>query len=43
VGLEKAVKKVRSGSLTLPRLDKPDNEIGRLVDHFEKMTAINHT
>lgn len=38
VGLEKAVEKVRSGSFTLPRLDKPDNEIGRLVDHFEKMT-----
>ena len=38
VGLEEAVEKVRSGSFTLPRLDKPDNEIGRLVDHFEKMT-----
>ncbi|MCK0165443.1 diguanylate cyclase [Marinobacter sp. S6332] len=39
VGLEAAVEKVRSGSFTLPRLDKPDNEIGRLVDHFEKMTV----
>ena len=38
VGLEEAVEKVRSGSFILPRLDKPDNEIGRLVDHFEKMT-----
>ncbi|MDO6822221.1 diguanylate cyclase [Marinobacter sp. 1_MG-2023] len=38
VGLEEAVDKVRRGSFTLPRLDKPDNEIGRLVDHFEKMT-----
>ncbi|WP_417515420.1 diguanylate cyclase domain-containing protein [Marinobacter sp.] len=38
VGLEEAVEKVRRGSFTLPRLDKPDNEIGRLVDHFEKMT-----
>ncbi len=38
MGLEEAVEKVRSGSFTLPRLDKPDNEIGRLVDHFEKMT-----
>ncbi|MBL1274302.1 MAG: diguanylate cyclase (GGDEF)-like protein [Marinobacter maritimus] len=39
VGLEEAVEKVRNGNFTLPRLDKPDNEIGRLVDHFEKMTA----
>lgn len=38
VGLEEAVEKVRSGSFILPRLDKPDNEIGRLADHFEKMT-----
>ena len=38
VGLEEAVEKVRGGSFMLPRLDKPDNEIGRLVDHFEKMT-----
>ncbi|SHK16432.1 diguanylate cyclase (GGDEF) domain-containing protein [Marinobacter antarcticus] len=38
MGLEEAVERVRSGSFTLPRLDKPDNEIGRLVDHFEKMT-----
>jgi len=38
VGLEDAVEKVRKGSFVLPRLDKPDNEIGRLVDHFEKMT-----
>lgn len=42
VGLEAAVEKVRSGSFTLPRLDKPDNEIGRLVDHFEKMTLSLH-
>ncbi|QSP95431.1 GGDEF domain-containing protein [Marinobacter salinisoli] len=38
VTLEGAVKKVREGSFELPRLDKPDNEIGRLADHFEKMT-----
>jgi len=42
VGLEEAVEKVRNGNFTLPRLDKPDNEIGRLVDHFEKMTASLH-
>jgi diguanylate cyclase (GGDEF)-like protein len=38
VGLESAVKRVREGNFSLPRLDKPDNEIGRLADHFEKMT-----
>lgn len=35
--LEKAVEKVRDGSFELPRLDKPDNEIGRLSHHFEQM------
>lgn len=38
MGLERAVEKVREGSFDLPRLDKPDNEIGWLADHFEKMT-----
>ncbi|MCM0613680.1 GGDEF domain-containing protein [Marinobacter sediminum] len=38
VTLEHAVEKVRDGSFELPRLDKPDNEIGRLADHFEKMS-----
>lgn len=38
ISLESAVEKVRGGSFTLPRLDKPDNEIGRLASHFEKMT-----
>ncbi|MBU2953048.1 sensor domain-containing diguanylate cyclase [Marinobacter sp. F3R08] len=37
MGLEHAVEKVREGSFELPRLDKPDNEIGWLADHFEKM------
>lgn len=37
-GLEEAVKKVRRGSFALPQLDKPRNEIGRLVEHFEEMT-----
>ncbi len=36
--LEQAVKQVRGGSFELPRLDKPDNEIGRLAHHFEQMT-----
>lgn len=36
--LEQAVKKIRGGSFELPRLDKPDNEIGRLAHHFEQMT-----
>lgn len=44
MGLEEAVEKVRSGSFVLPRLDKPDNEIGRLADHFEKMTdSLRHS
>lgn len=38
ISLESAVEKVRGGSFTLPRLEKPDNEIGRLASHFEKMT-----
>lgn len=38
ISLESAVEKVRGGSFTLPRLHKPDNEIGRLANHFEKMT-----
>lgn len=39
IGLESAVKRVRDGRFDLPYLPKPDNEIGRLVDHFEKMTS----
>lgn len=35
--LEGAVKRVREGHFDLPYLPKPDNEIGRLADHFEKM------
>ncbi|MFN2360617.1 MAG: diguanylate cyclase [Marinobacter sp.] len=38
ISLESAVEKVRGGSFTLPHLDKPDNELGRLASHFEKMT-----
>ena len=38
VSLESAVENVRSGSFTLPHLEKPNNEIGRLAGHFEKMT-----
>ncbi len=42
--LEHAVEKVREGSFDLPRLDKPDNEIGWLADHFEKMThSLGHS
>lgn len=37
LGLEAAVMRVREGRFDLPYLPKPDNEIGRLVDHFEKM------
>jgi len=38
------VEKVREGSFDLPRLDKPDNEIGWLADHFEKMTqSLGHS
>lgn len=37
IGLEDAVKKVAGGNFTLPELDKPDNEMGRLANHFEKM------
>ncbi|UTF59932.1 diguanylate cyclase [Gilvimarinus sp. DA14] len=36
--LENAVKQVRDGRYDLPYLPKPDNEIGQLADHFEKMT-----
>ncbi|GGC65729.1 sensor domain-containing diguanylate cyclase [Marinobacter halophilus] len=39
LGLEAAVTRLREGRFDLPYLPKPDNEIGRLVDHFEKMTA----
>ncbi len=35
--LEHAVKRVRDGRYDLPYLPKPDNEIGQLADHFEKM------
>lgn len=38
-GLERAVNTVREGRFDLPYLPKPDNEIGQLADHFEKMTA----
>lgn len=38
LGLEAAVMRVQEGRFDLPYLPKPDNEIGRLVDHFEKMT-----
>ncbi|MBU2887517.1 GGDEF domain-containing protein [Gilvimarinus agarilyticus] len=38
VSLEAAVHRVREGNYDLPYLPKPDNEIGRLADHFEKMT-----
>lgn len=38
IGLEDAVEKVSGGNFTLPELDKPDNEIGRLANHFETMT-----
>ncbi|MGF2734456.1 GGDEF domain-containing protein [Marinobacter sp. DUT-1] len=37
LALEDAVKRLREGSFNLPYLPKPDNEIGRLVDHFETM------
>lgn len=44
ISLESAVEKVRSGSFTLPQLDKPDNEIGRLASHFETMTdSLGHS
>ncbi len=44
MSLEHAVEKVREGSFDLPRLDKPDNEIGWLADHFEKMTqSLGHS
>jgi len=39
LGLEAAVMRLREGRFDLPYLPKPDNEIGRLVDHFEKMTV----
>lgn len=38
LSLESAVMRLREGRFDLPYLPKPDNEIGRLVDHFEKMT-----
>lgn len=39
ISLESAVHRVREGRFDLPYLSKPDNEIGRLVDHFEKMAG----
>ncbi|MGM0952739.1 MAG: sensor domain-containing diguanylate cyclase [Pseudomonadota bacterium] len=42
MSLEHAVERVREGRFDLPYLPKPDNEIGRLVDHFEKMTRTVH-
>lgn len=39
LGLEAAIMRVREGRFDLPYLPKPDNELGRLVDHFERMTA----
>jgi len=38
ISLEEAVHRLRGGRFDLPYLPKPDNEIGRLVDHFEKMS-----
>ncbi len=44
MSLEHAVEKIREGSFELPRLHKPDNEIGWLADHFEKMTqSLGHS
>ncbi|MBD3641392.1 MAG: GGDEF domain-containing protein [Marinobacter sp.] len=37
LALEDATKRLRGGNFDLPYLPKPDNEIGRLVDHFETM------
>jgi len=42
ISLEHAINRVREGRFDLPYLPKPDNEIGRLVDHFEKMTHTVH-
>ena len=39
LSLEQGVQRLRDGRFDLPYLPKPDNEIGRLVDHFEKMTT----
>lgn len=39
LALEDAVKKLREGNFHLPYLPKPDNEVGRLVDHFEAMAS----
>jgi len=39
VDLEAAVKQVRAGDFHLPVLAKPRHEIGRLMGHFEEMTA----
>ncbi|QBM18746.1 hypothetical protein MARI_28880 [Marinobacter sp. JH2] len=39
MSLEQGVQRLRDGRFDLPYLSKPDNEIGRLVDHFEKMTT----
>ncbi|MBY6034503.1 sensor domain-containing diguanylate cyclase [Marinobacter daepoensis] len=44
LSLEEAVHRLRNGRFDLPYLPKPDNEIGRLVDHFEKMShALRNT
>ncbi|MBI43767.1 GGDEF domain-containing protein [uncultured Marinobacter sp.] len=37
LALEGGVKRLREGDFNLPYMPKPDNEIGRLVDHFETM------
>ncbi|MFV8569626.1 diguanylate cyclase domain-containing protein [Marinobacter sp. SBS5] len=39
MNLEQGVQRLQDGRFDLPYLSKPDNEIGRLVDHFEKMTT----
>ncbi|NLC70470.1 MAG: diguanylate cyclase [Desulfuromonadaceae bacterium] len=39
IDLEAAVKKVRNGDFQPPVLPKSDNEIGRLMGHFEEMAA----
>lgn len=39
ISLEGAIKQLREGNFNHAYLPRPDNEIGRLVDHFEKMSA----
>ncbi len=44
VSLEGAVQQLRDGDFNLPYLPRPDNEIGRLVDHFGAMAnRLQHT